>query len=228
MPLLDHFHRPSDRDYPWRTLYTLWCARLMGSLNTRLPEGYRALTTTHFGGQATIDMTTVDQSDVEETEAAPRPPVVRWASFPDMDWLEVEVLSEASGERLAAAIELVSPRNKDRPVARRAFAARVAAYLQRGIGVVVVDIVTDRGNNLHAELMELLELGEEAAGAFNLYAVAYRAVADGKRSRLEIWPTALEFGSPLPTLPLWIGPELAVPVDLEGTYTVALQAFRVR
>ena len=57
---------------------------------------------------------------------------------------------------LAAAIELVSPSNRDRPEARRAFVAKCASYLQRGAGLVIVDVVTDRLANLHEELSAFL------------------------------------------------------------------------
>ena len=42
---------------------------------------------------------------------------------------------------MVAAIELVSPGNKDREETRSAFAAKCAGYLQAGIGLVVIDIV---------------------------------------------------------------------------------------
>src|SRR5262249_12118398 len=54
------------------------------------------------------------------------------------------------------AIEIVSPSNKDRPESRRAFVARVAALLRRDISVSIVDLVTIRRFNLHADLLELI------------------------------------------------------------------------
>jgi hypothetical protein len=48
------------------------------------------------------------------------------------------------GPRLVAAIEIVSPSNKDRPENRGAFVAKVAALLQRDVSVSFVDIVTIR------------------------------------------------------------------------------------
>ena len=45
------------------------------------------------------------------------------------------------GARLVAAIELVSPANKDRAAHRRAFAT-CASHLCQGVGLVIVDIVT--------------------------------------------------------------------------------------
>src|SRR5207237_3169824 len=106
--------------------------------------------------------------------APPAPVAVLPAVFPDN--FEVQVFSNVSGPTLVAAIELVSPGNKDRDEARRAFAAKCAAYLQRGIGLVVVDIVTSRHANLHDGLMALL--GHAEGFTFPapplLYAPAYR------------------------------------------------------
>jgi hypothetical protein len=64
------------------------------------------------------------------------------AVFPDT--MEVLVFNNEGGQTLVAAIELISPGNKDRPETRQAFAAKCASYLQQGIGLVAVDIVTSR------------------------------------------------------------------------------------
>ena len=61
---------------------------------------------------------------------------------------EIRVYQDLGGAELRAAIELVSPANKDRAGSRRTFAAKCAGYLQHGIGVVIVDIVTARAANL--------------------------------------------------------------------------------
>src|SRR5438046_4250675 len=96
------------------------------------------------------------------------------AIFPDE--IEVRVLATRTGATMVGAIEFVSPGNKDRPAARRAFAAKCASYLQQGIGLVIVDVVTERPANLHDELIRLMELPE----AFRfpspplLYVVSYR------------------------------------------------------
>ena len=77
--------------------------------------------------------------------------------LPDADEYEVRVYDVRRGRRLVAAIELVSPANKDRAGSRRTFAAKCAGYLKHGIGVVIVDVVTARAANLHEELFDLLE-----------------------------------------------------------------------
>jgi hypothetical protein len=130
--------------------------------------------------------------------------------------------------RLVAAIELVSPANKDRPSHRRAFAAKCAAYLQQNVSVVVVDVVTERRENLHAELMQLLGLdGPAGAVTSGLYTAAYRTAGSGTQMRLEAWPLALAVGDPLPQMPLWIAPDRAVPLDLEASYVAACQSLRI-
>src|SRR5262249_52761728 len=129
-----------------------------------------------------------------------------------------------------AAIELVSPSNKDRPGSRRTFAAKCAGYLKHGIGLVIVDVVTARQSNLHAELLKTLEVKGRAAtweSETGLYAVAYRAVTVRKRPRVEAWPEVLTLGEPLPTLPLWLHLDLSVPLRLEQSYATTCRSLRI-
>jgi hypothetical protein len=85
--------------------------------------------------------------------------------------------------------------------------------LNGGLGVVVVDIVTDRGGNLHGELLARLLANDEAMNG-NLYASAYRPVPAG----LDIWREPLALGASLPVMPLWLKGGPCMPVDLEATY----------
>ncbi len=82
-----------------------------------------------------------------EAWAPPVPALTIPAVFPDE--IEVQIFGSPTGAHLVAAIELVSPGNKDRSVARRAFAAKCSSYLQLGIGLIIVDVVTERLANLH-------------------------------------------------------------------------------
>jgi hypothetical protein len=124
---------------------------------------------------------------------------------------------------LVAAIELVSPANKDRNETRRAFAAKCAAYLQRGIGLVVVDIVTSRHANLHDELVELIapDGGFAFAEPTPLYATAYRPMHRQQRNEIDLWREPLAVGGLLPTLPLAVRGLASLPIDLETTYMEA-------
>jgi hypothetical protein len=46
-------------------------------------------------------------------------------------------------------------------------------------------------------------------------------------SQIEVWPSSLEIGRPLPVLPLALDAETVLPIDLEATYTVACHRRRL-
>src|SRR5205814_4226231 len=131
--------------------------------------------------------------------------------------------------RLAAAVELVSPRNKDRAQARQAFAVKCVAYLQQGSSVVVVDTVTTRRADLNASILALLKAEPTSAALpAGLSAVSYRAIGrDEETQQLQLWPASLTLGQALPTLPLWIGSDLSVPLDLEASYQATCTDLRI-
>ncbi len=242
MPLRDHFHPPLSDEAPWPSLHGAWATFLMQQLNEGvLPAGYVAAQHVYVGDHLQVDVATLERGRREERAgggtvataatvwAPPAPPVVLSVDLSGLDVTEVRV-SLAGGRRLVAAVELVSPANKDRPGHQQAFAAKVGGYLRQQVGVVVVDVVTERQDSLHEELLRLLDAGEAATDLFtaDLYAVAYRAEPGEGKPRLEAWPEALAIGAPLPRLPLWIGPERAVPLDLEAGYTAACRASGLR
>jgi hypothetical protein len=130
---------------------------------------------------------------------------------------------------LVEAIELLSPRNKDREESRQAFVAKCAAYLQRGVGLIIVDIVTSRHFNLHDELGEFL--GHNSGFGFpsptHLYATAYRPMHRQDRNEIDFWRESLVLGQPLPTVPLAVRGLGCLPIDLEATYLEAKQRVRI-
>jgi len=141
----------------------------------------------------------------------------------------IEIVMTKGSRRLAAAIELVSPANKDRDTKRSLFAAKCASYLARGVGLVVVDVVTTRQANLHNELMTLLGLSNEfrMAPESMLYAVAYRPLHDDTGTHIQTWTFPLAIEANLPTVPLSLEAEICVPVDLEVSYCEACRRRRV-
>jgi hypothetical protein len=148
------------------------------------------------------------------------------AFFPDS--IEVLVYDMESGYTLVGAVELVSPGNKDRVEARRGFAAKCAAYLQQGIGLIVVDVVTSRRGNPHNDLVDLLGVGPRfRISDEGLNAVAYRPIRRPNAERIDVWPAALAVGNSLPLLPLGLDKGLCVALDLEPTYREACQSSRL-
>ncbi len=141
----------------------------------------------------------------------------------------MNVYKQDGGWKLVADVELVSPANKDRAAHRRAFATKVASLLQQGVSVVTVDIVTDRGANIHDDIATCLRLPAifDWSSQTGLSAVCYRLSRVHEKERLDMWPLELLLGSELPTVPLWLEPNLAVPLELELTYTQVCQSLRI-
>jgi len=232
MPLLDHFHPPLSDERSWESFHAAWASALADDLNQRLPEGYFAEEQTHAGASIEIDVATMESARASTTTngpatatATPRvwspPAPVGTIPATFSDDFEVRIFSTLAGPTLVGAIELVSPRNKDRPEARRTFAIKCASYLHQRIGLIIVDVVTERRANMHNEIMALLEQGGQARLPAEAYlsAVAYRPVLRDQRQEIDFWPALLGVGEALPTLPLCLGADLCLPVDLETIYS---------
>ena len=233
MPLRDHFHPPLSRSHPWRAFHGAWAAAMARGLNAGvLPAGYYAVPFLDRDGPVEIDVAAVrEPAFVGAVTAVWTPPEPEWAvavEWPPEDEIRVEILTDDGDPQIAAAIEIVSPSNKDRPQSREAFAAKCADYLRRGCGLVVVDAVSTRRADLAADLRAALEVDgtTESGGASN--ATSYRAVGRNGNGRLQAWPAPLEIGCALPTIPLWLGGELSVPLDLETSYTACCTDLRIR
>src|SRR5262245_21136283 len=216
MPLLDHFHPPLSERRHWHSFHNAWATYLSSRLNTLLPPGYFAEPNVQSG---------VERDVAAFEEAAPGAAPAGWAPPPPRDSypldlggtvVEVGVFSRSGGPRLAGAVELVSPANKDRPLHREAFVAKCVTYLQAGVGLVVVDVVTERPADLHRELLRL-GVADPGPGP-ELSGSAYRRVERDGAGALEVWREPIAVGQPLPTLPLWLPGGLCLPVELEATY----------
>ncbi len=235
MPLLDHFHPPLSRTHPWRGFHGAWASAMARLLNAGvLPAGYYAVPFLDRDGPVEIDVAALREFDPTPGDPgdgqpwAPTSPGLAVAvEWPAADDVRVEVFADDGDPRLMAAVELVSPRNKDRPRSRESFAAKCAGYLQRGCGLVVVDAVTTRRADLHADLLTALGADAGPTATTPLSVVSYRAVGRDESGRLLAWPEALEVGHPLPTVPLWLGSDLAVPLDLEASHTAACVDLRI-
>lgn len=234
MPLLDHFHPPLSTERRWESFHSSWATRLADALTERwLPPNYIAEEHAHFGPSIEIDVATFERETTAAAEgggvaiADPKvwAPTAADGSFPAVfpDTFEIRVLCKDTGPKLVAAIELISPGNKDRTSEQRAFAIKCASYLYQGISVIILDIVTNRRANLHNEILELMNGGESLrlATETNLYAVAYQPLRHANEDVIEVWRSPLVLGRPLPTLPLGLRADLVIPVDFEDTYAEA-------
>jgi hypothetical protein len=236
MPLRDHFRPPLDSLLPWEGFHATWPIMIVARLRRQLPRRYFVLPRVHSGASAEIDVATFrDEAGTSGAAgpgngntggvatavwAPPRPTLTLTTELPAQDVAEVRVYDERSGRRLVAAVEIVSPANKDRPEHRQAFVAKCLALLQELVSVVVVDVVTTRGANLYRELLEAIGQTDPSLGGDDPspYAAACRATKPEKKWLLETWAYPLAVGRPLPTMPLWVADDFAVPLELEESY----------
>lgn len=126
--------------------------------------------------------------------------------------------------RLVAVIEFVSPSNKEREDSRQKILRKCAGYIQLGIGLVLVDTVTNRHANLHNEFVRFLGAGRvPTMPNAHTYVASWRPHGFDAVESLDLWPYPLAVGQPIPSVPLPLknGPE--VMLDLETTYMQALE-----
>jgi hypothetical protein len=234
MPLLDHFQAPLHPARRWASFLHGWTVTLAGQLNLEvLPRRFVAEPSIKTGFVGRSDFLAFEDEPVEIPGPLPYTPPSPSLSFPvdfaGVDSFEVRIHGKDSTADLAAVLELLSPGHKGEMSHRQAFAGRCASYLQSGVAVLIVDVVTSRRANLHAELSALL--GRPVAGndcsAAGLYAVSYRPVLARREVRLEVWTEGLAVGADLPTLPLWLSEECVVPVDLKKSYTTTCESLRI-
>ena len=204
MPLHDHFRPPIWNKASWEGFHAMWPAAMVQQLVKILPEQYTAEPRVHLGNN-------VEANPIEFYE------------------YEVLIFDQERNRHLVAAIEIVSPANKDRPETRQAFVTKCAALLQQRVCVSMVDLVTTRKFNLYCELLDNLGQTDPAFASAPpaTYAVTCRGRKVRQRPRFETWAYPLIVGQPLPVLPIWLEDERAVSLDLEASYLETCRALRL-
>jgi hypothetical protein len=147
-----------------------------------------------------------------------------------LDEYEARILDAERERTLVAAIEIVSPANKDRPETRDQFVSKAAALLRQDVCVAIVDIVTSRQANLYAELLARLGLSDPQFA--ESMPIVYAATLRGRKPKkkkplLDAWFFPLTVGTPLSTLPIWLSPELHIELPLEPSYQETCRLLRI-
>jgi len=228
MPLLDHLRPPVSDLQQWNSFHSNWATRIADRLTELVPKEFSVHENLKLGGGTEIDVATVHIPGEANGTVSPRHSI--WqpqaqiavsATFPDQ--FEVLVFRQFGGRQLVAAIELISPGNKDCNESREAFAMKIASYLHEAVSVLIIDVVTERRANLHNEIVRMMRMpGElQLPPEPSLYAASYRPVLRDGRPEIDIWVNPFNVGDTLPTMPLRLIAEYFVPVELEATYTEA-------
>lgn len=242
MPLRDHFRPPLASLTSWDGFHGQWPAMIVLGLFDKLPKGYVASPHVHLGREIEVDVASYE-NDWPNSLPGPesngngdvaiwiptRPTLTVETDLANLDEYEVRVYDVERGRRLVAAMEIVSPANKDRPEHRRVFVAKCAALLRQQVSVVIVDLVTTRNFNLYTDLLELIGRNDPSLGSdpSAVYVASCRWTETDRGGILQTWAHALTLGQPLPTLPLWLTDDLSVPLELEKSYEETCRVLRI-
>jgi hypothetical protein len=236
MPLRDHFRPPLDNLRHWEGFHATWPVMIVACLRKKLPRRYFAEPRVHLGSSAEIDVAAFENEDegllsigdnngngggvATAVWAPPQPTLALTTDLTTQDVYEVRIYDEKRRSRLVAAVEIVSPANKDRPEHRRIFAAKCAGLLRLGVSVAIVDMVTTRTHNLYGEFLDLIGQTDPALHPEPppLSVVSCRMKKCENEWQLETWLHTLDLGKALPTVPLWLSENFAVPLELEESY----------
>lgn len=238
--LLDHFRPPLTTRFHWTSFHDMWACKFAAALNEVLPDRWYAAPHVQFSVEiddAVFDsqmrgtLGDVEQGDEPWTLSAdwsvPAPTAVLEFAM-RTDFAGVRVFSTEEGPVLAGAIELVSPANKDRPESRDVFVSKCETYLHDGVGLVVLDIVTDSYFNLHDQLLTRMQSNYESAiAASHLYAASYRPAGPKENPRLQVWEHELRIGEPLGTIPFPLKRGPCLKLDLDQSYDAACRDLKL-
>lgn len=239
MPLRDHFRPPLANRHSWEELHGQWPGANVSRLNAILPPEFAAAPRVRLGSAFEIDVSAFEVENATTwrsqspenggvataVAAPPEARVLLDGEFPTPSDYEVLVYDVSLERRLVAAIEIVSPGNKDRPESRRAFVSKCESLLYQGVHVAIVDLVTIRT----ASLELATQIGASSPGVEGpMYVVSLRSLRQRERWRIEAWEQELALGQPLPTLPLWLTDQMFISLELEASYEDACRALRIQ
>ncbi len=213
----------------WDGVHLLWLAQLLDWVQPRLPAGFRA----YVGSVPALTLETGNgKPDVTvrgwRGPTADPIPALGLALAPDRETVAaftpdaLRALHVDWHGQLIAAIELVSPRNKDRLDSKVRYARRYLGYLRQGVHLMLVDVFAQPAGFSFADaISDDLGLGE--APTPPPFAISYRVGAqvpngDAMGTQVAVWCRTMEAGQRLSELPLSLDEDAAVVIDLETTY----------
>jgi hypothetical protein len=132
------------------------------------------------------------------------------------------VIRHASGHRIVALLEIVSPANKDRASHVSEFVDKAESALAHGIHLLLIDLLAPGPfdpSGMHGALWE--RFADEPFPAFKDEPLTLASYIAGQVP--EAYIERLSVGNALAAMPLFLNPQRYVSIPLESTY---MQAFR--
>jgi len=219
----------------WHAFHLSWIAEIQLALNAgRLPPSYYAqaeqiagpmgpdiltLQTPEFPSE--LDAETPSSGGLAVATVPPRARLVDEAEMNDYVLKRrTLVIRHASGDRIVALLELVSPGNKAARFALRSFVEKAVEALLRGYHLLIVDLFppTPRDpQGIHGAIWAEFSGAPFALPLSEPLTLAAYSAGPVKRAYVE--PTAV--GRELIEMPLFLEPEIYINVPLEETYAAA-------
>ncbi|MDH3599831.1 MAG: DUF4058 family protein [Candidatus Tectomicrobia bacterium] len=219
-------------------MHNAWITELRNALNGgALPEGYYALGEQRSGDIGpdvlTLHEDTVPQpSPLSQTDdgsmiaVVDQPPHVSVALEASSDAAfylakrRTLVIYHATGDRIVALIEILSPGNKHSQRTLNTFIDKVMSALCEGFHVMVIDVFppgSHDAHGIHSLIWESLTGNTwQAPSALPLTLASYRA-----KEPLTAYVEPISVGRVLPAMPLFLTPDHYINVPLESTYMAA-------
>ena len=194
-----------------------------------LPPGFRARPTESIVG-IEPDVLLLQMADVEPTSLQPSPALSTATTQTILpiadDTPVIGIYSSYDGNRLVSIIELLSPRNKDRPKAIRSFVEKIVFLLQDGVHVTVIDVLSVPTMPVRAALLPRLGIESEndVSGLWISSFAALPVLEPVPQVDVKEWGYQAVVGEPLPDVPLFLyGDDRWVWLDLEQSYQATLR-----
>jgi hypothetical protein len=138
------------------------------------------------------------------------------------------VVRHVSGDRIVAMVEVVSPGNKASRNPLRAFVAKAAELLDKGVHLVILDLLPPGkrdSSGIHSEIWEEIAGAEQALPADKPLTLASY---ESNNTSVRAFVVHAAVGDALTGMPLFLAPGQTVEVPLEATYQRAFAAMPQR
>ncbi len=229
MPIHDWTRVPSGL---YHDFHQSWSIRIKDALNSGpVPRSFSALVDQRYGVRE-ADVLTVESLPRRErrrmdtgvlTMAPPAAKIVRRSNKEIHAARANRIVVRHHLGRIVAAIEIVSPGNKDSKAAFRDFVEKAVDFLQQGIHLLVVDLFPPTPRDpfdLHKAIWDSIEVEPFAFPEGKDRILASYETGDERAAYVE--PVAL--GDALAEMPLFLAPGLHIRVPLESTYRATWDA----
>ncbi|HWG43222.1 MAG TPA: DUF4058 family protein [Gemmataceae bacterium] len=130
------------------------------------------------------------------------------------------VIHHKSNHEVIAVVEVVSPGNKNSRHGLRAFVNKAGELLQASVHLLILDLFPPSSRDpqgIHKVIWDEIEDNDFVLPADRRLTLA--AYAGGPCPEAFVQPVAV--GLPLPEMPLFLTPDVYIPVPLEATYEAA-------